>query len=1102
MSNTSIKTTNNFRPQIYAYTTPGIKEHDGWIKIGYTEGDVDKRIDQQSHTIDVETKKEWQGIAIFEDGSWESFKDTDFHAYLRKQDKQQKKGTEWFHISPDESKEMFYEFKSNHGIIKDSNQTSTYVLRDEQEDAISKTISYKNNGGKEFLWNAKPRFGKTLSVYDFIKRIDAKRVLIVTNRPAIATSWYSDYEKFMSTDSGYRFVSSTSYLRGKSLVRSYEEYERENSNDNTKYNLIEFVSLQDLKGSKYFGGSIDKLVELTDKWDVLVIDEAHEGVDTYKTDVAFDHIDRNFTLHLSGTPFKALASDKFPEDAIYNWTYSDEQSAKENWDKEEDNPYENLPRLNLFTYQMSEIISDILDDGIKIDGQTREYAFDLNEFFKTNSNGFIHEESVDKFLDALTTQEKYPFSTKELRDELKHTFWLLNRVDSAKVLGAKLKNHPVFENYEIVVVAGDGKLSDNDESTKNAYDKVVKAINEHDKTITLSVGQLTTGVTIPEWSAVLMLSNIESPQLYMQAAFRSQNPWIFSENDEYKRKDNAYVFDFNPERSLTIFEEFANDLSPDTINGRGDSETREKHIRELLNFFPVIGEDDEGKMVELDAKKVLSVPRKIRSQEVVNQGFMSNFLFQNISNIFNAPQEVIDIVSNFEPVAKPKKDIEKDVNENTAKELSLDENGEVSLDDEYIEKEKEDFDTVSRKLLGNKIYADISDDVIEPVKNKNKQERNKVINNTKKEAKENIINPIITVAKEQYKIKGNHAKQLKNKITSDVDRVINKTYDDHTINMNKIEKKREEDLSQVTSKEEEDRVNEEYDTQIEEENMSLPSQMNDTLNIIIKESVEYVIEDIKTNMKEDKKKTLEDSLKDHLRGFSRTIPSFLMAYGDDDTTLATFDQIIPDEVFREVTSISLDQFRFLRDGGKYTNKTTGQKETFKGNLFDPVVFDDSVKEFMNLRRELSNYFDDKQDKDIFDYIPPQKTNQIFTPKKTVVKMVDYLEEANPGCFDDPDNTFIDLYMKSGLYITEIVKRLYNSEEIMRIYPDSDERLKHIFEKQVYGLAPTDIIYNIARNFILGFDEENIIEKDNFRQVDSLYYAQEGVLEDKIDELFG
>lgn len=253
--------------------------------------------------------------------------------------------------------------------------------------------------------------------------------------------------------------------------------------------------------------------------------------------------------------------------------------------------------------------------------------------------------------------------------------------------------------------------------------------------------------------------------------------------------------------------------------------------------------------------------------------------------------------------------------------------------------------------------------------------------------------------------------------------------------------------------------------------------------------------------KEKEKDDIQDSIRDHLRGFSRTIPSFLMAYGSDTVTLETFDTIIPDEVFKEVTGITLADFRFLRDGGDYTDSKTNETKHFDGHLFDPVVFDDSVKEFMRLKKKLANYFDESAKEDIFDYIPPQKTNQIYTPKRVVKKMVDMLEDENPGCFDSPDKTFIDLYMKSGLYVAEIVKRLYQSEKLKALYPDGEERLRHIFADQVYGLAPTEIIYRIATNFILGFDEDIQIPKHNFRLLDALPYAKEGTLKQKLEEIF-
>ena len=1042
------------------------------------------------------------GNATFDDGSGETFIDKDFHAYLRKSGIEQEKGknNEWFHVDGATSKQMFRDFREDHGILKTTDAVIPYKLREEQQRAVTMTVDYQAaHKDGEFLWNAKPRFGKTLSVYDFVQKTGAEKVLIVTNRPAIANSWFSDYAKFLGSESGYLFVSEVDALKGKRGVLTREEYTHFLlGKDSENVKCIEFVSLQDMKGSIYFGGQYDKLGEVANmEWDILVIDEAHEGVDTYKTDVAFDRIKRKFTLHLSGTPFKALANNKFADDAIYNWTYADEQKKKRDWDvsAEEENPYSTLPQLNLYTYQMSEIIKDELQQGIEIDGETEEYAFDLNEFFAVTNGKFNHESSVDKFLDALTRQTKFPFSTEKLRDELKHTFWLLDRVDSAKVLAKKLREHPIFQEYEVVLAAGDGKLDD-DEETMKSYDKVVAAIAQHEKTITLSVGQLTTGITIPEWTAVLMLSNMRSPALYMQAAFRAQNPCLFKVGTSFKRKENAYVFDFDPARTLTIFEQFANNLNPNTAKGGGTAEERKENVKELLNFFPVIGEDEQGELVELDAEKVLTIPRKIRSVEVVKRGFMSNFLFQNISNIFGAPKEVIDIITKFEPIEEPKSKV--NLTEEVQKDLSLDENGEVALSDEFVIGRTQD-------VFGDKIY-DVTSQVQETMTQMKQapDKAQKAIDKLKEAVKQSAVKAVVDTAQSTYgsDMKAADKRQIESKLNHEADRMIDKLHTNYEIERNVIENQR---VAEQQARYETGKTSEQIDKEFEQKQKVAMEKFNEELTTAIsdfaKESTKETVKTIETKKKEREKETIEDGVRDHLRGFSRTIPSFLMAYGDNTVTLATFDTIIPDKVFLEVTSITLDQFKFLRDGGDYVEEETGQTKHFDGQLFDSVVFDDSVKEFLALKKKLADYFDEKSVEDIFDYIPPQKTNQIFTPKTMVKKMVDMLEQENPGCFDMPDKTFIDLYMKSGLYITEIVKRLYQSDEMKKQFPDNKERLKHIFEKQVYGLAPTEIIYKIATSYILGFDEDTKNIKHNFRQLDALPYAKEGTLDQVLDELY-
>ncbi len=1106
-------------PMIYAYTTPGVPAHNGWTKIGYTEREVEARVKQQTQTVDVGFKVEWRGNATYDDGTGDIFRDSDFHEYLRKNNIERKPSTEWFKIEPKASHKLFFEFRVNRGVLP-GRGTREYFLRPEQEEAVRRALAYFHSHDEDgqFLFNAKPRFGKTLATYDLCKRLHAAYVLIVTNRPAIGNSWYDDYVDFLGERSGYHFVSSVEGVQDKQYVLSWDDYRRvrERTPAGAFCGCIEFVSLQDLKGSLYFGGQYDKLREIRGDegarmlWDLLVIDEAHEGVDTVKTDTAFNQIRRKHTLHLSGTPFKALANEKFEQEAIYNWTYADEQKAKRDFVAEEGgkNPYEELPRLNMYTYQMSEIIRDKLSQGIEIQGETVEYAFDLNEFFSTDGTGkFVYGDSVDKFLDALTTQEKYPFSTPELRGELKHTLWLLNRVASAKALAKKLREHPVFREYEIVLAAGDGRQDDgqeaDDKEIRKAYDKVRDAIEKYDKTITLSVGQLTTGVTIPQWSGVLMLSSLKSEAQYMQAAFRAQNPCLFRDGQAQCRKKNAYIFDFDPARTLSVYEEIANGLSEGTAGDKGDSETRKQRVRELLNFFPVVGEDEEGKMVLLDAEKVLSIPRKLKSQEVVRRGFMSDFLFLNIGHVFQAPQAVLDILTSFQPVKEPNAPL--GVEPGTAEELSLDGSGEVDLSAEWvIGKSKELF---GPKIFDQTAVEDKFSEAIGAYDYDSEEEEAKpedaLLESLSKTFNTKVIEPVMQKAAEGYgkELSASTRKSLEGKLRTESHAVVEKAVGDFKIQQKLLEKEREERLAEATTREEKREVEKRIEEQKQRAVEALQQTVKDSLNPFVENAARTVVETVETEKRERKKQTIEDGIRDHLRGFSRTIPSFLMAYGNEGTTLENFDQVIPDEVFQEVTSISLEQFRLLRDGGKVKNPETGVLEDYYGHLFDPIVFNDSVREFLAKKDALADYFDEKNSEDIFNYIPPQKTNQIFTPKRVVKKMVDCLEAENPGCFDDPEKTFADLYMKSGMYITEIVTRLYRSKRMKQLFPDNAERLNHIFAKQVFGCAPTEIIYRICLAYILGFSGEGGVAKHNIELCDTLKYAKAGTLDEKLRELF-
>lgn len=1096
---------------IYAYTTPNDISHRGWTKIGYTDKQtVEDRIKQQTHTADVKTKILWKGNARYQDGSDETFTDHDFHDYLTsKRHVERKPKTEWFHVDGDTSHQYFYKFTERDFSDVQGNDGIQYELRKEQQHAVDQTVSYflKHGEGSEFLWNAKPRFGKTLTTYDLIRRMNMQNILVVTNRPSIANSWFDDFDKFIAWQTNFKFVSETDALKSRPVL-SRSEFVDTVSNGKD-YGQIAFESLQGLKGSVYFGGNYDKLKWISDlEWDLLVIDEAHEGVDTYKTDKAFDKIKRKYTLHLTGTPFKALAKGKFASDQIYNWSYVDEQQAKLDWDESEEgssNPYEVMPQLNMYTYQVSAMMADELKGKVKSeDGDQVDPAFDLNEFFKTKENGkFVYDEAVDRFLDALTKQEKYPFSTPELRQELAHTFWLLNRVDSAKALAKKLKAHDVFSEYEIVLAAGDGKLDDDqlnedqlEQANEKSFDKVQRAIATHDKTITLSVGQLTTGVTIEPWSGVLMLSSMKSPSEYMQAAFRAQNPYTFDRDGELVQKQNAYVFDFDPTRTLTIFDEFANNLLEKTANGKGTAEEHEANIRQLLNFFPVIGEDEDGKMVELDAKQVMSIPRHLKSQEVVKRGFMSNFLFTNISRIFSAPSEVREILDGL-VAAKEEKSKKSQSAIEGAEEIAVNDQGEVEISKERVIGKSKD-------LFGDKVYSDMGQQVADVVTNTDQTDFKSAAKKITKQLNDSVGKEVVNRISDDYGLNKSEAKRYQKQLEKETEQVFHKLADELDDKKKLVEVDYRQKQEAARNEDELHEAKREYEAKSEAILQEFTEKARKQVQQTVADTPANVIERVEQHQEEQKMRNVEEDARAHLRGFSQTIPSFIMAYGDENLTLQNFDDYTEDDVFKEVTGISEGQFRFLRDGGDYIDEASGEKKHFDGHLFDEVVFNDSIQQFLELKKKLSNYFNEDNDEDIFDYIPPQKTNQIYTPKAVVKHMVDDLEANNPGIFADPNKTFADLYMKSGLYITEIVKRLFRNEKMKELFPDDQERIKHIMQHQVYGLAPTRIIYLIATNYIFGFDKKlkkSVLGK-HFKQIDAAEYAKNGMLEEIIQKEFG
>lgn len=1051
----NISTFREVIPLIYSWATPDIPKYEGWEKIGYTEqASADARIAQQASQMSVQKTKLWAQRAIFTSEAGGRFTDRDFHAYLRQCGVERElapKRTEWhrFKGAPKTSLEYFHDFAGQgFGSAMAGEFEDAYVLRAEQTAAVDQAIAAFAAGRIEVLWNAKPRFGKTLTTYELMRRMDARRVLIVTNRPAIANSWFDDFKRFIGHQTTFKFVSESPSLatRAPMTREQWVGFSRDHLDEDPR--IVEFVSLQDLKGSQYFGGNYPKLKHIADfYWDMLVVDEAHEGVDTFKTDIAFDQITRKWTLHLSGTPFKALASGKFDEQQIFNWTYEDEQHRRATWDGEGDeNPYEELPTLNLLTYQVSRMISDRLAEGVALDEESAsiDYTFDLNEFFATKETGFFeHEAEVIKFLDCLAVNEKYPFSTPELRDEIRHSFWLLNRVASAKALEKLLKSHDVFKEYTVVLAAGDGRSDEADPaSIGKSLEKVREAIAAAEacggKTITLSVGQLTTGVTVPEWTAVIMLSNLSSPAQYMQAAFRAQNACTFERAGVVYQKRNAYIFDFAPERTLTIFDAFANNLHP---NPSGDQTLRQKNIRWLLNFFPVLGEDAEGRMIELDATQVLTFPQTFKAREVVRRGFLSNLLFSNVAGIFRYSEHVKEILDKL-PTAKEGK-----VKAGRPVEIPVpppvtDPDGNVRLDVTTV---------INPKVaeLGKPVYR-IEDlpaiDPAVPARAAATQIAKAVVEQGRQKREE---------LKEAYGLTAKQVERDEKRTEQAVSAKVERAYAEH-----QIASKRLDDELNAAATEADARV-------VDAKRFAQEAAFRSNIISIVEQTLESMVPEVVT--REETKvaqkianETMDDA-RSHLRGFARTIPMFLMAYGDRGMRLANFDDYTPDEVFEEITGITGTEFRLLRDGQEVT-EDDGTVTKIPG-LFDEAVFDQAIQEFLDKKAELADYFDDAQIENIFAYIPQQKTSLVFTPQSVVKAMVDTLEAENPGIFGDPSRTFADLFSTAGLFLMELVRRLDSG--LAQAFPDRELRLKHILTSQIYEMSHNEILHRITIEAVSG-----------------------------------
>ena len=467
---------------------------------------------------------------------------------------------------------------------------------------------------KEVLWNAKMRFGKTITALTLIKEMpELKRVLIFSHRPVVNQSWYKDFQCV--------FCDNNQYLYGsKTLGESFSSLESQFYKQNKKY--FYFASIQDLRGSEVVGGNFDKNNEIfSTDWDLIIIDEAHEGTQTDLGKAVKKELKRSKTkfLHLSGTPFNI--QDEFADEDTYTWDYVMEQRAKAQWDLThpgDHNPYAGLPRMNIYTYDLGRLMNEFADEDI---------AFNFREFFRTTEDGeFVHKQHVEDFLNLLTKTREgddvYPFANKRYRDIFRHTLWMVPGVKAAKALAAMLRNHPVFGLFKIVNVAGDG---DEEEPNEEALRKVNNAIGPDPDmtcTITLSCGRLTTGVSVKPWTGVLMLSGSHNTaaSAYMQTIFRVQTPATING----RVKEDCYVFDFAPDRTLKVLAETA---KISTKAGKQTTSDRQQ-LGEFLNFCPIIAVDG-SKMKRFNTEQMLQQLKRVYVERVVQHGFEDGYLYNN-----------------------------------------------------------------------------------------------------------------------------------------------------------------------------------------------------------------------------------------------------------------------------------------------------------------------------------------------------------------------------------------------------------------------------------------------------------------------------------------
>ncbi len=695
----------NKTPRIYAYRD----EHfEGCLKVGYTTRTVLERV-QEQYPVKM-PRQSWEivldELAIREDGTF--FTDHEIHRRLKRMGFVKENG-EWFRCGLEAVQSAVLMEKRNQDF--EISRNNDFKMRPEQEEAVYKTIRYFKSFEREeknivphFLWNAKMRFGKTFASYQLAKAMGWKKVLVLTFKPAVRSAWREDLQSHVDFE-GWQFV-------------SQDENDGNEKDMDRSRPFVYFASFQDVLGKDKGTGGIKIHNEWihAEHWDCVIFDEYHFGAwrekskdlfDSKDTDVKeqltqeiaelkelakesgenyIDYFDEelvpittNHYLYLSGTPFRAIGTGEFIEEQIFNWTYSDEQKAKAEWDdKNGKNPYLSLPKMVMLTYQLPESIQQVALKG--------EYnEFDLNEFFKAEVIGeeavFRYENEVQHWLDfirgqylntvyqELKTNKKVPmpFSDVRLIHSLQHTFWFLPNVASCEAMGNLLAKNTYFNDYEIIVAAGT-KAGIGEQALHPVEQAMGKPLET--RTITLSCGKLTTGVTVKPWSGIFMLRNTTSPETYFQAVFRVQSPWTVENpdkralNKEEIIKEQCYVFDFAPNRALSQIAAYTHRLDPNPK----ENKSPEQKVAEFIKFLPVLAYDGSA-MEEIDAGKLLDIAMSGTTATLLARRWESALLV-NVDNVtlqrLMANEKAMQALRNIEGFRSLNNDIETIINKSEA----------------------------------------------------------------------------------------------------------------------------------------------------------------------------------------------------------------------------------------------------------------------------------------------------------------------------------------------------------------------------------------------------------------------------------------------------